>query len=540
MYKNYLFFRDKLCNSEHSPKDFYKATGKLNVVSILLEEENPQEIFESLNSTGLDLSQADLIRNFLLMALPYDQQEELYKKYWLAIENMLRLSDSVEKFLIQYLIVKRKTDTVTETNKQRLSHRNLYNTFKKFFAKNFSDSESCLKDLYYYAKFFKRVIFNIDTNFENLSPLDKKFYELIYILDAANAPIILMYLLSRYEKNHFDEATFIKFVDALISLAFRAKVCGNSGINSQFAGNVLARLDKEHFLSEKFFWQAVTFGKGTYSFPNDKEFQAALVNNNLYETIKPNLCKYLLYSLEKFTRPKELPAYSKATVEHILPRKLNAAWKNYLKDHNDSQTHEIWLHTLGNLTLTEYNSELSNSAFDDKKKIYEKSHFPYTHALSNYDEWTSRQIQKRAQKLAAEAIKIWTLPEEFSSRLVKLGDTFNLDSDFGALRGTKPATLSIFDKETKMPHWNHLLREIVRQLYALDKDIFRRAVKLQNVRQTLFTSEPTNFQIDENFYMEVGFDTEMCLKTAKTLVENFDMLGGTNFKEDIYFTLRQN
>ena len=538
MYRNYLFFREQISKSNLTREDLCDAIGQLNVVSILLKEENPQEIFESLNSTGLDLTKADLIRNFLLMPLSYDLQEELYKNYWLKIEELLRPSDNVENFLVQYLITKRKSDAVTETKKQRLSNRNLYTFFKIYFRENYSDAEPCLKDMHRYAKFFRRVIFNDETKFANLSALDKKFYELTFLLKADNAPIILMYLLDRYEKNHFDEATFIKFVDALISLVFRAKICGHTGITSQFAGNVLARLDKENILDEKIFWQVVTFGKGKYSFPDDKDFQAALVSNKLYETIKGNGCKYLLYSLERATRAKELPSYSEATVEHILPQKLNAAWKNYLATRNDLQSHEILLHTLGNLTLTGENSTLGNSDFDAKKEIYSRSNFSYTRALADCSEWTSKQIQARAKKLAAVAVKIWTLPEEFNKTLSNAGSVLTLDSDFAALKGTHPMTLFIFGAEMKMPYWNHLLREIVRQLYALDGDTFRKATQLENVRKSLFPTEPTDFEIDSGFYMQTGFDTESCLTIAKILVENFDRLGENNCKDEIWFTLK--
>ena len=534
LFINYQFFRKSIDATTISAEDLCDAINQLKVVSILLDNEDPQEIFESLNSTGLDLTKADLIRNFLLMPLAYDEQETLYKNYWLKIEELLR-SNNVENFLIQYLITKRRTDTVMKTKKQRLSSRNLYVVFKNYF-KEFGNTEACLKDLFRYAKFFRRLLFDDDTKVEKLSALDKKFYELAYLLDAGNSPIILMYLLDRYEQNHFDEATFISFVDALISLTFRAKICGNTGITSQFAGNVIARLDRENPLDDHTFWQVITFGKGRYSFPTDKDFQAALVTNKLYETIKSHGCKYLLYSLERAARAKELPAYSSATVEHILPQKLSNVWKQYLRDRNDSSAHEIYLHTLGNLTLTAYNSELSNGDFDAKKKIYEQSNFYYTRALTKYDEWTSRQIQTRAKILANVAIKVWTLPEEFNSLTINFGDTFNLDSDFGALKGTKPTTLAIFGTEIKMPHWNHMLREIVRQLYALDKATFRQAAAL---RSSLFTTEPTDFKLDDNFYMFTGYSTEDCLRIAKALVENFDRLGDTNFKEDITFTLRR-
>ena len=194
------------------------------------------------------------------------------------------------------------------------------------------------------------------------------------------------------------------------------------------------------------------------------------------------------------------------------------------------------MHTLGNLTLTEYNPELGNKNFDDKKKIYSQSHYSYTRALKDSPEWTSKQIQARAKKLAAETVKIWTLPEEFNSNFANFCDTFNLDSDFDILTGKEPANLFISGMEIKMPYWNWLLREIVKQLYALDSDIFRQAA---TARPNLFTTEPTNFKIDENFFMKTCFDTKNCLKIAKALVENFDHIGGTNFKEDIQFTLKK-
>ena len=187
--------------------------------------------------------------------------------------------------------------------------------------------------------------------------------------------------------------------------------------------------------------------------------------------------------------------------------------------------------------MTAYNSELGNADFDVKKKIYEQSNFSYTRALTKYDEWTSKQIQSRAKKLAEAATKIWTLPEEFNSRSVNLGDSFNLDSDFGVFTGEKPAALFISGTEIKISGWVNILREIVRQLYMLDKDTFRQAA---TARKNLFSTEPTNFKLDENFYMDTrNIDTKSCLRIAKSLAEKFDSLGETNFKDEISFTLRR-
>lgn len=524
MYKNYRFFRDKISSSTVTAEEFCDAIGQLIVVSISLDaNENAQEIFESLNSTGLDLSPADLIRNFLLMSLDYARQEELYKTYWLEIEKKFSLSEKVENFITQYLIAKRKSNAVMETQKQQLSKRNLYDTFKKYFAANFSDAESCLADMLRYAEFFRRLIFNDDTDFDKLSALGKKFYELVYLLD-------------RHEQKHFDEATFIKFVDALISLVVRAKVCKHNGITQQFAGNVLARLDKAATLTEEIFWQAVTFGRGEYSFPNDADFRRELASNKLSDRLKGNACKYLLYSLE---RTGDFAAYSEYVVEYILPQRLNDWWKNYLRMKNDSAAHEIWLHNLGNMTLVDKADKSSGDSFDKKKDRYAQSNFSFTRTVSVFSDWTSKQIQIRAKKLAAEAVKIWTLPEEFNTPSLPADEIVTLDSDFAALKNSKPATLIISGMEIKISHWNHIVREVVRQLYTLDPDIFRRAAQMENLRKK-FSVDPTDFKIDDDFYMLTGFDTKTCLRTIKVLAENFDMLnGGTNFKEEIYFTLRR-
>ena len=249
--------------------------------------------------------------------------------------------------------------------------------------------------------------------------------------------------------------------------------------------------------------------------------------------------------MERSARAKELPAYSEATVEHILPQKLNGAWKEYLSQRNDLSAHEIFLHTLGNLTLTAYNSELGNADFDVKKKIYEQSNFSYTRTLTKYDEWTSKQIQARAKTLANVAINVWTLPEELNSRFAKLDEIFTLDSDFGALTGTKPSSVWISATEIKISNWIDFLREVVKQLYSLDEDIFRQATQRENLprKGKLFSIESQNlqkpFKLDENYYMENRLSTEECLRIAKALVENFDRLGDTNFKEDISFTLKK-
>ena len=530
IYRNFLFFTEKISECEYSAEKIYEVIPLLNIVWINISDgENPQEIFESLNSTGLYLTQSDLIRNYLLMSLNYDFQEELYKKYWLEIEKLLNSSEKVENFMVQYLIVKRKSDSVTKGSKNiRLSNKNLYEVFKEYFRESDKNVEECLNDIYRYAKFYRLFIFNDNDNFDNLSALEKKFYELTYLLDAANSPIILMYLYDRYDKKFFDEKTFINFLDAMISLTFRSKVCGFSGITSQFAGNVILRLDKIKNLDEDSFWKTITFGKGRYAFPKDELFRENLMTKEIFLTIKSSGCKYLLYSLEKISeRSAELPKYSSTTIEHIMPQKLNENWKIYLQTKKDMSAYEIFLHTLGNLTLMvgKYNFQVSNSEFEIKKSEYEKSAFFYTNDLKKYSDWTSIQIQIRAKKLANIALKIWSLPEKYNSSTVDVENIFTLDSDFGIFTGTRPAKISIANNDKEIKSWYEFLREIMKILYTLDKNIFKQIIQKDNVPRgkKLFSTEEINFlrpiKIDETFYVEDAFDfySETILKITKFL-----------------------
>lgn len=229
-----------------------------------------------------------------------------------------------------------------------------------------------------------------------------------------------------------------------------------------------------------------------------------------------------------------------------MPRTLNDEWKNYLSSKNDLQSHDHWLNTLGNLTLTAYNSELSNSTFDKKKLIYSDSGFFYTKELKNFSDWTSIQIQVRAKKLANAALKIWNLPEKYNSIIVENGNVFTFDSDLGIFTGTKPATISIMNVEKEIKTWREFLREIMKTLCTLEKNIFKKIIQNDNVPRgrKLFSTEEKNLwrpiKIDENFYVEdsFDFDTETALKISKVLVENFDLEGDTNFKDEIWFTLK--
>ena len=555
LYKNYNFFRNAVNDSQYTVNELFNAIYGLEIVGLLLDTENPQEIFESLNSTGIDLSNTDLIRNFLLMPLlQQNRQEELYEKYWLYIEQLIQ-SNNMEMFTLQYLITKRRSNSVYQNDKKlQLTKNNLYRSFKEYFIKHYDTSdnnngiEAFLKDMHRYAVFYKHFHFNANTVVSTLSELDKKFYELTYLLDASYAPIILMYLYDKYDNGIINEETFIKFVDALISLAFRSKVCRYYAISAQFAGNVIARLDQKPLNNDSIndFWAAITFGKGSYAFPNDEQFKQSLMSEALFTTIKSDGCKYLLYSLEKHSgRTEEMPDYNECFIDHIMPPKINEHWRRYLNSKSDLQMHDQYVHTLGNLALTNFAEKPQSNDFTTKQGAYEQSNCYYTRELAAYSDWTSKQIQLRAQKLANLALKIWTLPEKYNNVLPVVENVFNLDSDAGMFTGTKLDIVSIFGKEKRITNWKGFLVEIAKQFYLIDKDIFKQAIAKENVpsADSIFATNKESLrkavELDTNCYIEVNFGAENSFKIAKAIAENFDEIGKTNFKEDIWFTLKK-
>lgn len=548
LYLNYKFFRDKIANSNYELDKIRQAISKFQIVALKLGNENPQEIFESLNSTGKDLTQTELIRNFLLMNLASDDQERLYKDYWLAMERVLRTSENFDTFMIHYIISKRKSSTDTQDGKKiQISKNFLYPTFKSYFDKNFDGEtktakvENFLKDLYHSSKFYRRLIFDENTDFETLPALDKKFYELIFQLGASSSPIILMDLNDMCEKDIFGEETFMQMIDALNSFIVRARVCGLTGLDNEKAGNILSRLEKEQNADTDSFWKAITTGRGGYSFPNDEQFRQALLSADFYKTLRLDKCKYILYKLEKnFGNAQILPPYENIFLDFITPSKLNRNWKNYLESKNDLDNHAAYLNSLGNLVLTDEDKK-NSAVFSEKRAAFGNSVFHFTNLLFNFSDWTSRQIRRRADILANHALKIWILPEKYNQSATAEGNIFNLDSDSRNFTGTELEIVSIFGKEYKIRYWIDLLRRVAKEFYDLDKNIFVHSIQNDRLKK-IFSNSPENiarpFEIDANYYIGGGIDTKTCFKFAKTIVENFDSIGGTNFKGEIWFTLK--
>lgn len=553
IYKNYMYFKELIVEAKKQGFEDYEiedAIERLEIVELTLTDENPQVIFESLNSTGLDLTNTDLLRNYLLMSLDYKDQEELYLNYWLKIEDMIG-SENMEDFMIYYLILQRRSDSLTINGKKaKINSNNLYYAFKKFLPdieRNNKDIiEECFKNMYKYAQYYKHFIHEENTIISN--NIDKKLHDIFYLLENKDASIIIMYLYELYDTNKIDINTFDKLLDISISFIFRALVCKRTGLNKQFASLCVQKLDnfKDYTNYDKKYWSILTNGKGSYSVPKDNEFKQTLETKDLYNSLKSKKCKYMLYQLEKYSNPKECPLYSNGSIEHICPKTLSKKWTEYLNTKHDLMNYEKFVHTLGNLTLTGYNSELSNDTFENKKIEYKKSNYIHTRNVSENTDWTSEQIKQRANKLSTIALKIWNLPSEYNKEMaVDTGITYTLESDLESFTGTKPETISILETQKTIMNWSDFLIEIAQTFYNLDNLLFLELLSYDKFpgTKTILSTTPNDMtkyhEISNGLYINTNNSTVESLKLIKCIIDYFDTNTDANFINDIWFTLRR-
>ena len=416
---NYQYFV-KNVNKENI-KTVYAGVKKLIIVDVILErdKDNPQLIFESLNSTGLDLSQADLIRNFILMGQPAAMQTALYEKYWYPMEQAFGESIGYLPYFIRDYL------TLKESAIPNINH--VYETFKGYLRSSTGPStiEESLKSLYRYANYYVRIALLKETDPQLL----KRIKEIQQLRIDVSYPLLIG-IYGDYEDGLITLEEFVEATDIVKNYVFRRAICGvpTNSLNKTFA-SLYKKIKRETYLES--IKAAFLLMDGYRRFPNDIEFEQAIVVKDIYSFRSRN---YLLESLENFRR-KELVNAENYTIEHILPQNENVSegWKAELGPDWEN-VRDKYLHTLGNLTLTGYNSELSDRPFKDKRTIaggFDTSPLHLNETVRMAAVWNEEAITKRANVLAVTASKIWTRPELIADRLEIYKDTDDSRDDVG-------------------------------------------------------------------------------------------------------------
>jgi uncharacterized protein with ParB-like and HNH nuclease domain/predicted transport protein len=400
---NHAFFLRQLRRPDVDPFVIYRGLDKLVIVDISLDrtKDNPQLIFESLNSTGLELSQADLIRNYVLMGLDVQEQTHLYNAYWYPMERRLSRAEYVpmfDRFMRDYLTVKSRSGAIPNIY-------DVYTSFKTYRTTQASSSiADIVEDIYRYAKLFIRLAYAEDP--------DQEIAATLADINALKVDVAYPFLLEVYDDYindglHRDD--FLAILRLVESYVFRRAICGipTNSLNKTFA-TLSREVDKSRYRESV---EAAFARKDSYRrFPRDAEFVGALLVKDVYNFRSRN---YLLRRLENFGR-KEHVRLDEYTIEHVMPQNenLSAAWREELGP-NWAEVRAKYLHTLGNLTLTGYNSELSDRPFAEKRQIpggFDHSPLWLNASIAHRGRWTADEIERRAEELAKQAIKIWQAP----------------------------------------------------------------------------------------------------------------------------------
>ena len=374
---------------------------RLFVVDVALEKDkdNPQLIFESLNSTGLDLSQADLIRNYILMGQELESQTHLYEKYWYPMQVSYGddYSSYFDWFMRDYL-------SVVTGSIPKIGY--VYESFKQYVEgdKSPDNIEEIVSDIHRYSEFYVRLRLGKEPN----TKLREAFKRISTLKVIVSYPFLLP-IYNDYEDGLIDNEEFLSIILLVESYVFRRAICGipTNSLNKTFA-TFYKGVKKESYL-ESIMAEFILLD-GYKRFPSDQEFMSELKQKDVYNFRNRN---YLLDQLENYNR-KERVHVDEYTIEHIMPQnpKLNDEWVGMLGE-NWKDVQDKYLHTIGNLTLTAYNSELSDRPFSEKKNMeggFDDSPVRINRFLKDVDTWNEQNINLRAEALVGIAKNIWASP----------------------------------------------------------------------------------------------------------------------------------
>lgn len=540
IYHNYMlfmqliksFFEESSANSVLMIND---GIEKLICADIRLDtDDNAQEIFERINSTGIKLGLADLIRNYILMT--DTDQERLYEEYWLTVQNLLP-DKLLDNFFIDYLNM--KSDGFVKESEA-------YKSFKQVYVEGKYDNEKMLQEILHYAKQYYVFCygssdFGVEVN-KALAGLRKLKQTTVYLF--------LFRVFDDYENGIINKNELARVLKMLLSYSIRRLVCeiGSNtlrGLYKTLYGRVFEQKENKNTYYDSlvsFFLQQTS--KNTI--PSDNEFVTALQEKNLYS--KNALCKYLLCAIEN--QGKETLDTENLSIEHIMPqnKNLSMSWQKMLGE-NWQSVHEKYLHTLGNLTLTGYNSELGDKPFEKKKEKLEETitHIAVLYSdVKDKSEWNSVNMEKRAKHLAEIILKLFPIEQpkikiEFTDPHYKLYTLANPDD-------ATYKTVNYFEflgERVNVSSFAEMVRSIAQILYDMDNSIIDDMAKkhepLPEWTTPAFSYEEDGvrnpFKLRNcNIYISTGYSASACIFFIRGLMKKYEF----DISEDFVYSAKPN
>ncbi|MGB5769414.1 MAG: HNH endonuclease family protein, partial [Crocosphaera sp.] len=374
---------------------------KLVVVNITSgENDNPYLIFESLNNKGQELTQADLVRNYIFMKLPNENREKQYNKLWLPLENKFKeqvgekYSGELTNAFWCYL----------RKDGQSVSKKSVYQSLKKRCDNCPDKLQQELESLVTFSHYYE--CFNFPEKEESNNVL-QRYFENLKTLDFKTSHIFLLNVYHDYQNSKVSESELKQILIYLESYFVRRLF---SGVSTRVLGKIFNTLysDIKKQKSSNIvngLYEILDKFEADKRWPTDEEFREGLINHKIYNKKTSERTKFILEKLEK-KQGKETVDFSNLTIEHIMPQTLDNEWINKLGN-DESNNYKTWLHTLGNLTVTGYNSELSNKPYSQKIEYLKDSNLYLNRYFKDINDWNFDTIKERANKLADTAIQVW-------------------------------------------------------------------------------------------------------------------------------------
>lgn len=545
IYVNYVYLKQLILSSINcgmTCDEILDGLKWLTSAVIVLKTEDgddPQVVFESINSTGVPLSLADLIRNYVLMT--DKNQDKLFENYWLKIEKNVGIN-KMSAFIVDYLTIK---------TKDQVGSKNAYEIYRKYAEKSKMNNENLLKDLLHYSELYKTFLYG-DNKYGKV--INKKLLGLRTIEQTTVFPFLFQ-VFDDFLNGTFSEITILEdIVSFLFNYHMRRLICevpSNSfkGLYKTLYNRVfsdVANKSKYYDAIVQFISELTTKD----AIPSDTEVKEALLSKDIYH--KKNVCKYLLKIIEETNddgkENKEIAWGDKPiTIEHVMPQKLTDEWKEELGEDFET-TYTKFLHTLGNLTLTGYNSELGTKSFEEKKQVLSDNN---THIVVLNEDimkapiWNANSISARANKLSTKllktlAIKIPQTKVNFTSRNISKKSIFSAED----LIGTTPTSFILLGESVSINSYNGMLIAIANMLHGIDNNVLNELSEtnyaIPYATRTYVSKDPDilrkPYEIgDSGIYIETNLSSKNIVSFIRALLDKF----GLDDSDFVFFVKEQ-
>lgn len=515
---NFQYFYSRILENEISVDELFSAIKRLVIVDIELKrgEDDPQLIFESLNSTGLDLTEADKVRNFVLMKESSTTQEKFYKDYWNKIEK--NTNHRVSDFIRDYLTIKERK--IPNKNK-------VYLEFKNYAIINEIEIENLLIDLLKYSQYYKKIICSYDFK-DKLSLLLNK----INRLESVVSYPFIMEIFDDEKNEIINENDVVNILLIVINFVYRRLICDvpSNALNKIFmvmARDIKKYEDyKENYL--EIFKYIMTQKKSSQRFPTDEEFSEKIIKKDVYNFQSKNRL-FLLEQLENHKNKERVEVEklldsNDLTIEHIMPQTLTSSWRKSLGIDYE-MVHQRHLHTIGNITLTAYNSEMKNKPFIEKKtmsKGFMESRLFLNKSLAQIDTWTEKEILDRASKLKERALEIWTYPSSSYKPIKDVKKIFTLGDDDKNFSGERIKSFILNNQEKNIGSWKEFYKEVSYYIYKFNQLEYSNFININKYDYNGVKVEKDSFQLGE-FNIYTNLSVETILSRLRKLLEYMEI-----------------